>query len=128
VRARPSPADVPDLVGTWKLVGEKHAAVRHGAASEYVPAYPTPSYGTPGGMWTVVVERQEGRAFHGHVVSPNGRKEPLVGVLTHNSQRLVMSVMDGGMFGEVVGNQIEFCFQDRRPDRAAVACFMGSKE
>jgi hypothetical protein len=121
-------AEAHNLVGTWKLTGEMQASVRLGAASAHHPEYGAPSIGKPADAWTIVIEGQQGRAFHGYAMSPQGRQEPIVGVVTHNSEQLLISGMESGMYGELVGDQIEFCFMDHEPDRAGVSCFIAAKE
>ena len=123
-----SAAELPDLVGTWKLTGEMHASVRLGEGDAHNPEYETPSIGVPADSWSVVVDEQKGRAFHGHALSPEGKQEAIVGVVSHNSEQLLISGMAAGMYGEIVGDEIEFCFIDHAPGRAGVACWMGAKE
>jgi hypothetical protein len=121
-------AETPDLVGTWKITGDMHASIRLGDANEHHPEYEDPSIGNPADAWSLVIETQEGRAFHGHAMSPKGAKEEIVGVLNHDSSRLMISGKDAALFGEVVGDQVEFCYMDHEGDRASVACFMAAKE
>ena len=121
-------AEHPDLVGTWKLTGEMQASVRLGAATDHHPEYAAPSHGKPADAWSFVIDGQQGRSFHGHAISPQGKQEPLVGVISHNGERLLLSGMEAAVYGEFVGDQIEFCFMDHLPDRASVACWMGAKE
>ena len=123
-----SAAELPDLVGTWKLTGEMQTSVRLGAESAHHPRYETPSIGVPADAWSVVIDEQKGRAFHGYALSPKGKQEPIVGVVSHNSEQLLISGMEAGLHGEIVGDEIEFCFMDHEPDRASVACWMGAKE
>lgn len=123
-----SAAELPDLVGTWKLTGEMQASVRLGEGSEHYPEFETPNFGAPADAWSVVIDEQKGRAFHGYALSPGGKQEPIVGVVSHNSEQLLISGMEAGVYGEIVGDEIEFCFMDHAPDRAGVACWMGAKE
>lgn len=121
-------ANVPDMVGTWKLTGEMHASVRLGDDNDHHPEYAEPNFGSPGDAWTLVIEGQKGRAFHGYSMSPKGAKEPIVGVVSHNGQRVLISAMEAALHGEFVGADMEVCYMDHEDDRAAVACFMAAKE
>jgi hypothetical protein len=123
-----SAAELPDLVGTWKLTGEMQASVHLGEGNAHHPEYESPNFKAPEDAWNVVIDEQTGRAFHGHAVSPDGKEEPIVGVVTHNSEQLLISGMQAGLYGEIVGDEIEFCFMDHAPDRAGVACWMSAKE
>ena len=120
-------ADIPNIVGTWKPVGEEHASVRHGAAGETSPAHEVPTFGgqTP---WSLVIEAQEGRAFHGHALPPEGEKETLVGVIHHDGEHLVIANDDGVAHGEFVGDQLELCWIDHDPDRSVVSCTLLAKQ
>jgi hypothetical protein len=123
-----SAAELPDLVGTWKLSGDMRISVRLGEASDHDPEYASPDIGAPAEPWDFVIDEQNGRGFHGYALSPQGKKEPYVGVVSHDSTRLLMAGMEGGLYGEIVGDEIEFCFMDHDPGRAGVACWMGAKE
>lgn len=123
-----SAAELPDLVGTWKLTGEMQASVHLGKANAHHPEYETPDFKAPEDAWNVVIDEQKGRAFHGYALSPEGKQEPIVGVISHNSEQLLISGMQAGLYGEIVGDEIEFCFMDHAPDRAGVACWMSAKE
>jgi hypothetical protein len=123
-----SAAELPDLVGSWKLTGEMQASIHLGEANAHHPEYEIPSVKAPADAWSVVIDEQKGRAFHGHALSPEGKQEPIVGVLSHNSEQLLISGLNAGLYGEIVGDEIEFCFMDHAPDRAGVACWMTAKE
>ncbi|MBZ8133891.1 hypothetical protein CLD20_11485 [Afifella sp. IM 167] len=121
-------ADPPDLVGTWKATGEATASVHLGAANEHHDAYDEPSFGSAEYAWTMVINEQKGRAFHGVAQSPKGAEEEIVGVVSFDGESLLISGDNAGLFGEVVGDKIEFCFQDHASDRAAVACYLTAKQ
>ena len=120
-------ADVPDLVGAWKATENSFVAVRFGAENDHHPQFPDPVFASPEHVWSIVIDEQRGRAFHGKSVSPEGREEPLVGVVTSDGQRLIMAAEEAGLFGQVIDDKIEFCFQDHDPDRAGVACYIAVK-
>jgi hypothetical protein len=121
-------ADPPDLVGTWKATGEAHASVRLGDGNEHHPEYDDPSFGTPEHAWTIVINEQKGRGFHGVAKSPKGGEEEIVGVVSFDAEHLIIAGDEAGLFGEVLGDKIEFCYQDHEDDRAAVACFIAAKQ
>ena len=121
-------ADPPDLVGTWKATGEAHASVRLGDGNEHHPEYDDPSFGSPEHAWAIVIKEQKGRAFHGVAQSPKGLEEEIVGVVSFDAEHLLISGDEAGLFGEILGDKIEFCFQDHEDDRAGVACFIAAKQ
>jgi hypothetical protein len=120
-------ADPPDLVGTWKAT-EDYASIRLGVANDHHPQYATPSIAKPGEAWSIVIEGQEGRAFHGLAKSPKGGEEPIVGVVSYDAEHILISGAEAGLFGEIIGDKIEFCYQDHEDDRASVACYLAAKE
>jgi hypothetical protein len=75
-----------------------------------------------------VIKEQQGRAVHGVAQAPGGTEETIVGVVSSDGEHLIMAGVEAGVFGEVLGDTIEFCFQDHDDDRAAVACFVAAKE
>jgi len=122
-------ADVPNLVGTWKAVDGEGVVVRYGAASEHNPEEKAPTIvSSTGQSWTIVVETQEGRAFHGHAVSPNGKKDIFVGVIHRDGEHLVLSGTDGEMEGEFDDGKLDLCWTDDLPGRAVVACWLLAKQ
>ncbi len=121
-------AEPPDLVGTWKATGEAHASVRLGDGNDHHPDYDDPNFGSPEHAWTIVIAEQKGRAFHGVARSPKGGEEEIVGVVSFDAEHMIMSGEEAGLFGEIMGDKIEFCFQDHDDDRASVACFIAAKE
>ncbi len=121
-------ADVPNIVGTWKATGEDYASVRLGAADDHNPQYATPTMGQPGDAWTIVIDTQQGRAFSGVAKPPKGDDEPIVGVISADGEHMLIAGNEAGMFGEFLGDKVEFCYQDQEPDRASVACFTAAKQ
>lgn len=121
-------ADPPDLVGTWKATGESHGAVHLGDGNDHHPEYDEPTFGSLEHAWTIVIDEQKGRAFHGVARSPQGGEEEIVGVVRFNGKQLVIAGSVAGVFGEIFDDKIEFCFQDHDDGRASVACFVAAKE
>ncbi|HET7714529.1 MAG TPA: hypothetical protein VFK86_02775 [Bauldia sp.] len=121
-------ADPIDLVGTWKATGEAHASIRLGDDNAHHPEYDTPSVGAPADAWTIVIKEQQGRAFHGVAQSPKGGEEEIVGVLSFDGEHMLIAGDEAGLFGEVLGDKIEFCYQDHEEGRASVACFIAAKQ
>ena len=120
-------ADSPKLVGTWKPAGDDQASVRFGTANEHYPKQENAAFGNPAHRWTVVVDTQEGRAFHGHSLSPQGSKVPMVGVVRHDGRHLVIATATGEVQGEFVGDKLELCWVDHLPGRASVSCELYAK-
>lgn len=120
-------AEPMDLVGTWKSTGD-HAAVIFGDDNDYNPEAKTPTFRTPDSAWTIVIKEQQGRAFHGMSQSPAGGEETIVGVLSADGEHLLIAGDEAGLTGEVLGDNIEFCYQDHEDDRAAVACFVAARQ
>lgn len=122
-----SAAEPMNLVGTWKSTGD-HAAVIYGDDNDHTPEATTPMFREPSNAWTIVIKEQKGRAFHGVSVSPRGDEETIVGVINSKGDRMLMAGDEAGLTGEILGETIEFCYQDHEDDRAAVACFVAAKE
>lgn len=123
-----SAADVPDLIGTWKDTGEMPLA-HWGAGNEHglgESAKPTAKMVT--GAWSVVIEAQDGRAFHGHATSPKGTKETLVGVIRRDNKTLVLAGDNAGLEGLVEGNEMELCFSDHASGKAHAFCTVMVKQ
>lgn len=121
-------ADPPDLVGTWKSVPGTYASARVGDANDHHPEHRNPVFGSPDQVWSIVIDEQQGRAFHGKAVSPRGSEESVVGVISFDGQRLTMAGNEAGLFGTILGDQIEFCYQDHDDDLAGVACYVAEKQ
>jgi hypothetical protein len=121
-------ADPPDLVGTWKVTDESYASIRLGEANEHHPEYRDPTFGMPEQAWTIVIKEQNGRAFHGVAQSAKGLEEEIVGVVSFDAEHLIMAADEAGLYGEILGDKIEFCFQDHEEDRASVSCFIAAKQ
>lgn len=122
-------ADVPNLVGTWKAVDGEGVVVRYGAATEHNEETKAPTIVSPSGQsWTIVIEKQEGRAFHGHALSPKGKKETFVGVVHRDGEHVVIAGDDGELAGEIDDGKLDLCWTDDVPGRAVVACWLLAKE
>lgn len=121
-------AEPPDLVGTWKALPGTYASVRLGGDNDYHPEFSSPDFGKPDEAWSIVVETQQGRAFSGKAVSPKGKSEAIVGVVSSDGKRLTMAANVAGLFGTIDGKQIEFCYQDQEGDRAGVACYVAERQ
>ena len=120
-------ADAPSLVGTWKMAGDDHAAARLGSGNGYFGAMPDPTFGKPSDAWTYVIDRQDGRAFAGVALGPNGKSEPIVGVFRRDGTNFLMSNATGSMIGEVIGDGLEICWSDHVTEWLAVSCTIYAK-
>ncbi len=67
--ATASAEGIPDLMGTWAILGEAFAAARVGSGSPAFEPLPEPTFGKPEQAFTFRIDRQEGRAFYGTALS-----------------------------------------------------------
>lgn len=118
----------PNLVGTWKMRGDGHAAARQGGGSTHFDRQTVPTFETPDERWTFVFEVQNGRSFYGSVTGPSGRTTSFVGVFRHDGQNFIVSSQSGIILGEMVGADMEVCFADNVPDWMAVNCAMMTRQ
>lgn len=118
---------VPDLKGTWTLDGSSFAAARVGSENKYFGDLPKPAFGKPDQAFTFVIDEQDGRAFHGHAVGPNGKKEIVVGVIRFDDASLLMSGDSGIVDGRIVGDKVELCWIDALDKWNAVSCGLYGK-
>lgn len=101
-------ADVPSLLGTWS--GEQEGA---GARD-----------GFKKGPVTLIVGEQQGRAFTGKVIYPQGAGEgssPFYGSIATDGRMVSIADEDGAAFGTVEGDTLQLCYVETGAD-AASAC------
>jgi len=119
-----SEVTVPDLVGTWKMSGQGHAAARQGSGSTHFDRMTVPTFEAPDERWTFVFEVQKGRSFYGSATGPSGKSTSFVGVFRRDGRNFIVSSQSGIILGEMVGEDMEICFADNVPDWMAVNCAM----
>ena len=114
-------ADIPNMVGTWKPTGDLAAA--------FAGAYPvsekklaSPIFDAKGNQWTLRIDVQDGRAFAGVSIGPDGKEFTLAGVLRADLKRFVYSNDRGIASGEVMGDTIEVCWTDVIEKVAGASC------
>ena len=119
--ALPALADnaIPDLRGTWK--GEAEASVtgapnpRFGGTADS----PTRFAGIP---LTLVIDKQQGRAFSGTVSSPLQTGEPLNGVISRTGAVYYVDT-DGYVIGNILApNKLEVCYLQTSPTGRIASC------
>lgn len=120
-------ADPPSLLGTWKMADDDHAAARLGGGNGYFDPMKEPTFGKPSDAWSYVFDKQDGRAFAGLAVGPNGKSEPIVGVFRQDGKSFLMSNATGSMIGEVIGDKLEICWSDHVKEWLAVSCTIYAK-
>ncbi|WP_376094161.1 hypothetical protein ACE7GA_00600 [Roseomonas sp. CCTCC AB2023176] len=115
---------VPDLRGTWLPSQTAHIVegpTRHAQSGrEAVPGHET--YQRTTSRFVFRFEGQDGRTFWG-VLSSTGVSERIVGALSVDGRRFVMTDEDGHFTGTVVDNDtLDYCYQHATPTNRAVAC------
>lgn len=118
-------AEAPNMVGTWKPAVD-HASARVGTSPGYVEPQDKPKLNTPE-AWTLKIEAQDGRAFHGQAIGTNGKAQSLVGVFLSDGKRFHVSTETGAAVGEMTGDSFEYCWTDALPTVVAVYCGVYSK-
>lgn len=115
----------PNIVGTWKPTGQSAVARVGGSfagwSNDSAPKFKL--HYRP----TVVVATQEGRGFAGYKVLADGSKDRFVGVFRHDGTHLITSSDNGRASGEILGNEIEWCWTDTLPKTNVAACDMLKK-
>ena len=77
---------------------------------------------------TVVVEKQDGRAFSGYVNGADNSHIPFVGVIKRSGRSSVGSVNSGILSGDIGRNDIEWCWTDKTQNFAEAACNVLKKQ
>ena len=127
--AVPAAAETPNLVGTWKAVAGEGVVARFGVATEHNAAAAAPEIVPPSDQaWTLVIEKQEGRAFTGHGMSPKGAKQPFVGVVRRDDEGVIIADAEGELTGEYDDGKLDLCWTDDRPGRAVVSCWLFARQ
>ena len=115
---------VPDLKGTWIPAKGAHlldGPTRH-QQSGTVPVPGDDTLRTHTSKFVFRFERQEGRTFSG-VLSSAKVSEKVIGALSVDGKRFVMTDEDGRFDGIVVDNDtLDYCYAHITPTDRAVAC------
>jgi len=114
----PAPAGFPDLRGTWK--GQSESIVSNGGN----PHHATPPENQPrlsSIPFTMTIDQQDGRRFSGTFSSPRS-SEPVIGVISHNGQILLVD-SDGYGTGTLLGpDRLESCYLQIGPQGRVASC------
>jgi hypothetical protein len=115
---------VPDLKGTWIPAKGAHlldGPTRH-QQSGTVPVPGDDTLRTHTSKFVFRFERQEGRTFSG-VLSSAKVSEKVIGAISADGKRFVMTDEDGRFDGTVVDNDtLDYCYAHITPTDRAVAC------
>lgn len=113
--------DAPKIIGTWVPVS--FTSVHDGTGGSFTDeAKPSFTTGT-NAAWTITIDAQEGPAFSGTGSGgPKKKTGAFVGVFRMDGQHFVMSTDSGSIHGQLVGDQLELCWEDNVPDLISVGC------
>ena len=94
-------ADVPDVVGTWKISNRRHAATSDNREQSVELA-----------SLTITISRQTSDSFSGTVVGPKHKPEQIVGSFRRDGKTFVYSSAKTAGVGQVVGDEMQICRTD----------------
>ena len=94
-------ADVPDVVGTWKISNRRHAATSDNREQSVELA-----------SLTITISRQTSDSFSGTVVGPKRKPEQIVGSFRRDGKTFVYSSAKTAGVGQVVGDEMQICRTD----------------
>ena len=125
--ALPALADdaIPDLRGTWK--GDSEGVVTGAANTRFggTAESPTRFASIP---LTLVIEKQQGRAFYGTVSSPLQMGEPLDGVISHTGAIYYVDT-DGYVTGSILApGKLEVCYLQTSSTGRIASCTVLTKQ
>lgn len=115
-------ADEPNLVGTWKIVDgpDGYVGVIHPNPKD---PNAKPAFLKADAFYEVIIEAQQGRAFHGKAIPPSKTPViPLVGAIRLDRQTVVISTLNGAYIGDIRGNMLDLCWFDTVSEIVQVAC------
>jgi len=115
---------VPDLIGTWIPTEGAHLldgpTLHHQSGTE--PAGDEDTHHAHTSSFHFVFEGQDGRTFWGTFSSAQV-SESLIGAISVDGERFVITDEDGMFFGTVVDNDtLDYCYAHIDPEHRAVAC------
>jgi hypothetical protein len=115
VMAQPA---VPDLRGTWK--GESESIVQ-GVGNPHHAGAATPAPRLNSIVFTLAVDKQDGRRFSGTFSSARGN-DPVIAVISRNGT-IYMVDDDGFTVGTMLApNRVELCFMARSATTRIASC------
>lgn len=110
---------VPNLVGDWTVQSESSI---YGAGGFHPGDASNPTFRTHNFEIHFVVDEQQGRSFHGRLVSAN-TSQKLVGSIAPDGKHGVMASEDGHFQFTLQGkNSLGYCFAQNKPNLLVAAC------
>jgi hypothetical protein len=94
-------AEVPDVVGTWKISNRPHPATSESREQSAELA-----------SLTITISRQTSDSFSGTVVGPKRKPEQIVGSFRRDGKTFVYSSAKTAGVGQVVGDEMQICRTD----------------
>jgi hypothetical protein len=94
-------AEVPDVVGTWKISHRRHPASNEGQQQSAELA-----------SLTITIARQTSDSFSGTVVGPKRKPEQIVGSFRRDGKTFVYSSIKTAGVGQVQGDEMQICRTD----------------
>src|SRR5262245_14093132 len=91
-------ADVPNVIGAWKVPDRERAATAYQQAQD--------------AALTVKIVRQDGESFSGTVLSLKGKTERIVGAFRRDARTFIYSSQRTAGMGKVQGDKMEICRTD----------------
>jgi hypothetical protein len=121
-----SAATPPDLVGTWTPGPDSIGAIVGKATAGWQDSSGPNLH--LGARPTIVVEKQDGRALSGYVMAPDNSHIPFVALLKRSGRSLIGSMPTGVVNADIGKNDMEWCWTDKTPNSAIVACNVLKRE
>ncbi len=101
VSAQAMAADVPDVVGTWKISHRRQPQITESREQSAELA-----------SLTVTISRQTSDSFSGTVVGPRRKPEQIIGSFRRDGKTFVYSSAKTAGVGQVVGDEMQICRTD----------------
>jgi hypothetical protein len=101
VSAQAMAADVPNVVGTWKISQRRHPATSESQQQSAELA-----------SLTITIARQTSDSFSGTVVGPKRKPEQIVGSFRRDGKTFVYSSAKTAGIGQVQGDEMQICRTD----------------
>jgi hypothetical protein len=93
-------AEMPDLVGTWKISHRLHPATSESQQSAELASL------------TITISRQTSDSFSGTVVGPKRKPEQIIGSFRRDGRTFVYSSAKTAGVGQVQGDEMQICRTD----------------
>jgi hypothetical protein len=94
-------AEVPDVVGTWKISHRRHPTISESQQQSAELA-----------SLTITIARQTSDSFSGTVVGPKRKPEQIVGSFRRDGRTFVYSSAKTAGVGQVQGDEMQICRTD----------------